>query len=160
MDEITTEENDLLPKLKPYEIYLFNLWLFFALLIFICLFVVIMPEDFISDYFGIIFPAKYWFIAVPTHILTTLLGLTICIKGFELIYTLDEPPIKDFYYHELSEEEMMKEINYNPEEGILPDAGDINYNIVQEISNMDNESNENTTDNYDNDKEKNNNSEA
>ena len=87
MDEITTEENDLLPKLKPYEIYLFNLWLFFALLIFICLFVVIMPEDFISDYFGIIFPAKYWFIAVPTHILTTLLGLTICIKGFELIYT-------------------------------------------------------------------------
>ena len=98
MDEITTEENDLLPKLKPYEIYLFNLWLFFALLIFICLFVVIMPEDFISDYFGIIFPAKYWFIAVPTHILTTLLGLTICIKGFELIYTLDDPPIKDFYY--------------------------------------------------------------
>ena len=33
---------------------------------------------------------------------------------------------------------MMKEINYGPEEGILPDAGDINYEIVQEVINMDN----------------------
>ena len=97
-----------------------------------------LPEDFISDYLGIIFPQKYWFIAVPTHILTTLLGLTICVKGFELINTIDDPPVKDFYYHELSEEEMMKEINYRPEEGILPDAGDINFDIVQKIINMDN----------------------
>ena len=140
MDEIEPESDQtiLLPILKPYEIYLFNLYIFFTLLIILCFIVVIIPDDFISDTLGIIFPQKYWFIAVPTHILTTLLLLTICVKGFELIYTIDDPPIKDIFYHELSEEEMMKEINYSPEEGILPDAGDINYDVVQEVINMDN----------------------
>ena len=128
----------LFPTLKPYEIFFFNIYIFFTLLILLCFIVVLLPEDFISDTLGIIFPQKYWFIAVPTHILTTLLLLTICVKGFELIYTIDDPPIKDIFYHELSEEEMMKEINYSPEEGILPDAGDINYDVVQEVINMDN----------------------
>lgn len=140
MDEIEpeTDPSILLPSLKPYEIYLFNLYIFFTLLILLCLIVILIPEDFISDYLGIIFPQKYWFIAVPTHILTTMLGLTICVKAFELIYTIDDPPVKDLYYHELSEEEMMKEINYSPQEGILPDAGDINFNIVQKVISMDN----------------------
>ena len=140
MDEIEpeTDPSILLPSLKPYEIYFFNLYIFFTLLILLCFIVVLIPEDFISDNLGIIFPQKYWFIAVPTHILTTMLGLTICVKGFELIYTIDNPPLKDLYYHELSEEEMMKEINYSPQEGILPDAGDINYDIVQKVINMDN----------------------
>ena len=35
---------------------------------------------------------------------------------------------------------MMKEIDYSPSEGILPDAGDINYDIVQKIMNMKDES--------------------
>ena len=139
MDEIEQEDPTLLfPALKPYEIFFFNIYIFFTLLILLCFIVVLLPEDFISDTLGIIFPQKYWFIAVPTHILTTLLLLTICVKGFELIYTIDDPPIKDIFYHELSEEEMMKEINYSPEEGILPDAGDINYDVVQEVINMDN----------------------
>jgi hypothetical protein len=140
MDEIEpeTDPSILLPTLKPYEIYLFNLYIFFTLLILLCLIVILIPEDFISDYLGIIFPQKYWFIAVPTHILTTMLGLTICVKAFELIYTIDDPPVKDLYYHEISEEEMMKEINYSPQEGILPDAGDINFDIVQKVISMDN----------------------
>jgi hypothetical protein len=140
MDEIEpeTDPSILLPTLKPYEIYLFNLYIFFTILILLCLIVILIPEDFISDYLGIIFPQKYWFIAVPTHILTTMLGLTICVKAFELIYTIDDPPVKDLYYHELSEEEMMKEINYSPQEGILPDAGDINFDIVQKVISMDN----------------------
>ena len=140
MDEIEPEpdQTKLLPTLKPYEIYLFNLYIFFTLLILLCFIVVLITDDFFSDHLGIIFPQKYWFIAVPTHILTTMLGFTLCVKGFELIYTIDHPPVKDFYYHELSDEEMMKEINYRPEEGILPDAGDINFDIVQEIINMDN----------------------
>ena len=152
MDEIEPESDPtiLLPILKPYEIYLFNLYIFFTLLIILCFIVVIIPEDFISDSLGFIFPQKYWFIAVPTHILTTLLGLSICVKGFELINTLDDPPIKDLYFHELSEEEMMKEINYSPEEGILPDAGDINFDIVQKVIEMDN------SDEDDNDTERNN----
>ena len=139
MDEIEpeTDPSILLPTLKPYEIYFFNLYIFFPLLILLCFIAVLIPEDFISDYLGIIFPQKYWFIAVPTHILTTMLGLTICVKAFELIYTIDDPPVKDLYYHELSEEEMMKEINYSPQEGILPDAGDINFDIVQKVINMD-----------------------
>ena len=139
MDEIQGEDTSFLfPTLKPYEIFIFNIYIFFTLLILLCFIVVLLPEDFISDTLGIIFPQKFWFIAVPTHILTTLLLLTICVKGFELIYTIDDPPIKDIFYHELSEEEMMKEINYSPEEGILPDAGDINYDVVQEVINMDN----------------------
>ena len=152
MDEIEPESDPtiLLPILKPYEIYLFNLYIFFTLLIILCFIVVIIPDDFISDSLGFIFPQKYWFIAVPTHILTTLLGLSICVKGFELINTLDDPPIKDLYFHELSEEEMMKEINYSPEEGILPDAGDINFDIVQKVIEMDN------SDEDDNDTESNN----
>ena len=152
MDEIEPESDPtiLLPILKPYEIYLFNLYIFFTLLIILCFIVVIIPDDFISDSLGFIFPQKYWFIAVPTHILTTLLGLSICVKGFELINTLDDPPIKDLYFHELSEEEMMKEINYSPEEGILPDAGDINFDIVQKVIEMDN------SDEDDNDSERNN----
>ena len=160
MDEIESdsESEKLLPILKPYEIYLFNLYVFFTLLILLCFISVIIPDDFFSANLGIIFPQKYWFIAIPTHILTTLLGLTICVKGFELINTIDDPPIKDFFYHELSEEEMMKEINYSPEEGILPDAGDINFDIVQEIINMDNneEDNENNIYNIDENKINNN----
>ena len=46
---------------------------------------------------------------------------------------------------------MMKEINYSPEEGILPDAGDINYDVVQEVINMDNsDEDENENINYNN----------
>ena len=51
--------------------------------------------------------------------------------------------MKDLFYNELTEEEMMKEINYLPEEGILPDAGDINFDIVQQVINMDNTDDEN-----------------
>ena len=141
MDEIEPESVStilptILPILRPYEIYLFNLYIFFTLLIILCTISVLIPEDFISDTLGIIFPQKYWFIAIPTHILTTLLGLSICVKGFELINTIDDPPVEDDYSHILSEEEMMKEINYSPSEGILPDAGDINFEIVQTVRNM------------------------
>ena len=123
--------------LRPNEIYYYNFFLLFDGLIILCLTAIIMPEGFIKNLFGLnVFPQKYWFVAVPTHILTTLLGLTICIKGFELIQTIDNPPINDIFYHELSEEEMMKEINYSPSEGILPDAGDINFEIVQTVRNM------------------------
>jgi hypothetical protein len=141
MDEIEPESDStiLLQILRPYEIYLFNLYIFFTLLIILCTISVLIPEDFISDTLGIIFPQKYWFIAIPTHILTTLLGLSICVKGFELINTIDDPPVEDDYSHILSEEEMMKEINYSPEEGILPDAGDINIDVVKQVINMDND---------------------
>ena len=154
MDDIPQEPESskiLLPVLKPYEIYFFNLYIFFSLLILLCFIAVIIPDDFISDTLGIVFPQKYWFIAIPTHILTTLLGLTICVKGFELINTIDAPPVKDLFYNELTEEEMMKEIIYLPEEGILPDAGDINFDIVQQVINMDNTDDEN--DNSDNNDE-------
>ena len=138
MDEIEPEsDSTILPILRPYEIYLFNLYIFFTLLIILCTISVLIPEDFISDTLGIIFPQKYWFIAIPTHILTTLLGLSICVKGFELINTIDDPPVEDDYSHILSEEEMMKEIDYSPSEGILPDAGDINPEIVRKVMNMD-----------------------
>ena len=165
MDDISQEFESskvLLPMLKPYEVYLFNLYIFFSLLILLCFISVIIPDDFM-DSLDIIYPQKYWFIAVPTHILTTLLFLTICVKGFELINDklsinkknnnneninndyLEEQKIKENL--ELTEEEMMKEINYSPEEGILPDAGDINFDIVQKIIDMDiEEENENEED--------------
>ena len=132
------EENESLPKLKLYEIYFINSWFLLNILIVFYILILILPEDFIPNHLGLrVFPQKYWFIAVPTHFLTLLLGLTICIKGFELIKTIDDPPINDYFYHELPEEEMMKEIYYSPSEGILPDAGDINYEIVKKVLEMD-----------------------
>ncbi len=132
------KENELLPILKSREIYFFNSWVLLNIFIMLYIVILLVPEDFITNSLGLkVFPQKYWFIAVPTHFLTTLLGLTICIKGLELIKTIDDPPINDFFYHELTEEEMMKEIDYSPSEGILPDAGDINPEIVQKIMNMD-----------------------
>ena len=139
------DDEELLPMLKPYEIYCFNSWVCLNIFIILYIIILVLPEDFISNYIGIIkLPQKYWFVAVPTHILTTLLGISICIKSFELINTIDDPPIKDIYYHELSEEEMMKEIDYSPSEGILPDAGDINYDVIQKIINMDSDSDNNS----------------
>ena len=138
------KENDeeLLPILKPYEIFCFNSWICLNIFYVLYLIILILPEDFIPNYLGFrLFPQKYWFIAVPTHILTTLLCLTICIKSFELIKTIDDPPINDFFYRELSEEEMMKEIDHSPSEGILPDAGDINYEVVKKVMNMDDDNN-------------------
>ena len=132
------DENEILPILKSREIYFFNSWILLNIFLTIYLIILIMPEDFIPNTLGLkVFPQKYWFIAVPVHILTTFFGLSICVKGFELINTIDDPPINDFYYHELSEEEMMKEIDYSPSEGILPDAGDINPEIVRKVMNMD-----------------------
>ena len=132
------KDENLLPVLNSYEIFCFNSWICLNIVITLYFIIILMPEDLISNLFGLrMFPQKYWFIAIPTHILTTLLGITICIKAFELIKTIDDPPINDLFYHELPEEEMMKEINYSPSEGILPDAGDIKYEIVQKIINMD-----------------------
>ena len=132
------KDENLLPVLNSYEIFCFNSWICLNIAITLYFIIILMPEDLISNLFGLrMFPQKYWFIAIPTHILTTLLGITICIKAFELIKTIDDPPINDLFYHELPEEEMMKEINYSPSEGILPDAGDIKYEIVQKIINMD-----------------------
>ena len=134
------EDEELLPILTPYEIYCFNSWVCLNIFFILYIIILVLPEDFISNYLGFkLLPQKYWFIAVPTHLLTTLFGLSICIKSFELINTIDDPPINDIFYHELSEEEMMKEIDYSPSEGILPDAGDINYDVVQKILNMDEE---------------------
>ena len=131
------EENPLRPALKPNEIYAFNAWISISIIVTFYIIILIMPENFVKNLFGLsVFPQKYWFIAVPTHALTTLLGLSICVKGFELIKTIDEPPINDFFYHELPKEELMKEINYSPSEGILPDAGDINFNIVEKVRDM------------------------
>ena len=139
------EENDdeeLLPALNSYEIYCFNSWMILNIFVAIYIIVLILPDDFFQNTLGIkVFPQKYWFLAVPTHFLTTCFCISICIKSYELIKTIDDPPIKDKYYHELSEEEMMKEINFSPSEGILPDAGDINYEIVQKVINMDEDNN-------------------
>ena len=136
-------EEKLLPLLNSFEIFCFNSYICLNIIIILYIIIVIMPEDLIVNLFGLrIFPQKYWFIAVPTHILTTLFGLTICIKAFELIRAIDNPPINDFFYHELPEEEMMKEIYFSPSEGILPDAGDINYEIVQKVINMDDDNND------------------
>lgn len=137
------KENDneqFIPPITSHEIFYFNCWIILNILITLYIIILLLPENFISNSLGLsFFPQKYWFIAIPTYFLTTLFGLTICVICYELIMTIDEPPINDLYYNELSIEEMIKEIDYSPSEGILPDAGDINYKIVQEVINMDND---------------------
>ena len=40
---------------------------------------------------------------------------------------------------EIGERRNDEKINYSPEEGILPDAGDINIDVVKQFINMDND---------------------
>ena len=84
-------------------------------------------------------PDRYWYTAIPTHILVSLVTIFFVIKCLELIKTVDNPPYKDFYYKELDINEMRKEIDINPREGILPDAGDIREDIVKAVIEMDDE---------------------
>jgi hypothetical protein len=58
------------------------------------LILVLVPHDVIMKYLGIkTIPDRYWFIAIPTHLILTILYILILIKGISFILT-DEPPVK------------------------------------------------------------------
>ncbi len=133
-------ENSIDKEIKPYEIYAFNLWIFVTIFYFLYMSLCIIPPNIFEYYLKIDFlPDRYWYTAIPTHILVSLVTIFFVVKCFELIKTVDNPPYKDFYYKELDEYEMKKEININPREGILPDSGDIREDIVKKVIEMDNE---------------------
>ena len=59
------DENLIIPILKPYEIYLFNIWIFLRIFIILCVLVILLPEDFVPNLLGLrVFPQKYWFIII------------------------------------------------------------------------------------------------
>jgi hypothetical protein len=133
-------ENSIDKEIKPYEIYAFNLWVFVTIFYFTYMSLCIIPPKFFEKYLKIDFlPDRYWYTAIPTHILVSLVTIFFVIKCLELIKTVDNPPYKDFYYKELDINEMRKEIDINPREGILPDAGDIREDIVKAVIEMDDE---------------------
>ena len=124
-------ENSIDKEIKPYEIYAFNLWVFVTIFYFLYMSLCIIPPKYFEIYLHMDFlPDRYWYTAIPTHILVSLVTIFFVIKCLELIKTVDNPPYKDFYYKELDINEMRKEIDINPREGILPDAGDIREDIV------------------------------
>ena len=127
-------ENSIDKEIKPYEIYAFNLWVFVTIFYFLYMSLCIIPPKYFEIYLHMDFlPDRYWYTAIPTHILVSLVTIFFVIKCLELIKTVDNPPYKDFYYKELDINEMRKEIDINPREGILPDAGDIREDIVKVV---------------------------
>jgi hypothetical protein len=133
-------ENSIDKEIKPYEIYAFNLWVFVTIFYFLYMSLCIIPPKYFEIYLHMDFlPDRYWYTAIPTHILVSLVTIFFVIKCLELIKTVDNPPYKDFYYKELDINEMRKEIDINPREGILPDAGDIREDIVKAVIEMDDE---------------------
>lgn len=133
-------ENSIDKEIKPNEIYAFNLWVFVTIFYFLYMALCIIPPKYFEIYLHMDFlPDRYWYTAIPTHILVSLVTIFFVIKCLELIKTVDNPPYKDFYYKELDINEMRKEIDINPREGILPDAGDIREDIVKAVIEMDDE---------------------
>lgn len=94
---------------------------------FICYFVFYLKMDFRPD--------KYWYTAVPTHILVSLIVIFCTVKGFKLIKTIDNP-LYSRGLKPLTEKEMKKEIEYKKE--ILPDSGDLPEEVVKEVISLNN----------------------
>ena len=82
-------------------------------------------------------PDKYWYTAVPTHILVSLIVIFCTVKGFELIKTIDDP-LYSASLKPLTEKEMKKEIEYDFTKGILPDSGDLPEEVVKEVISLNN----------------------
>lgn len=124
-------------EIKPNEIFSFNLYIFISCGYFFYIALCLVPQHFFEDYFHIDWlPNKYWLIAVPTHILVTLITIFYAVKGLELTRTLDTPPFSDYFHKELSVREMKKEIMFEYEKGILPDACDLSEQVVKEVLSM------------------------
>lgn len=126
-------------KIKPNEIFSFNLWLFINIGYFFYMALCLLPQKFFVFYLKIdCLPDKYWFTAIPTHILVTLIAIFIIVKGFELIKTIDNPPYSRGL-KELPLKEMKKEIESDFKEGILPDSGDLSEEVVKKVLSMNKE---------------------
>lgn len=66
MDEDTKEV-----EIKPNEIFSFNLWIVLSLGYFFYMLLCLLPQSFFAQYDFL--PDKYWYTAVPTHILVSLI---------------------------------------------------------------------------------------
>ena len=98
----------------------------------------LLPQSFFVFYLKMDFlPDKYWYTAVPTHILVSLIVIFCTVKGFELIKTIDDP-LYSASLKPLTEKEMKKEIEYDFTKGILPDSGDLPEEVVKEVISLNN----------------------
>ena len=92
-------ENSIDKEIKPYEIYAFNLWVFVTIFYFLYMSLCIIPPKYFEIYLHMDFlPDRYWYTAIPTHILVSLVTIFFVIKCLELIKTVDNPPYKDFSF--------------------------------------------------------------
>ena len=133
MDEDTKEV-----EIKPNEIFSFNLWIVLSLGYFFYMLLCLLPQSFFVQYLKMDFlPDKYWYTAVPTHILVSLIVIFCTVKGFELIKTIDNP-LYSAGLKPLTEKEMKKEIEYDFTKGILPDSGDLPEKVVKEVISLNN----------------------
>lgn len=123
-------------EIKPNELFSFNLWITLTIGYFSYLALCFLPQNFFVVFLKIDFlPDKYWYTAVPTHILVTLIVIFCVVKGLELIHTIDNVPY-NYGIKEIPVSEMKKEIEYDYKEGILPDSGDLPEKVVNEILSM------------------------
>ena len=121
-------------EIKPTEIFSFNLYIIITIFYIFYMSLCLLPQEIFVNYLHMDFlPDPYWYTAVPTHILVTLISIFCLIKGLELRKQSDNPIYKDDCYKELSIDEMKKEILYDKTEGILPDVGDLGPEVVKAI---------------------------
>ena len=134
-NEIKEEKED---DIKPSKVLALKQWLLLTTFLWVYYALCLIPYEAFSDFLDTsILPDKYWFTAIPTFIFVTAAFIFLYGKAFELIKTIDNPPYKDFYYKELDEKQMTKEINYDYRDGILPDAGDLGEEVVKAVLEMD-----------------------
>lgn len=93
--EPKSEDKSQETEIKPNEIFSFNLWIFFTVAYYVYIALSIIPLSFFKEVLHLTFlPDRYWLIAIPTHILTTLIYIFLVVKCLELTRTIDSPPYK------------------------------------------------------------------
>lgn len=126
-------------EIKKNEIFSFNLWILLNILYIAFLLAGFLPYETIENYTGINFlPNKYWLSAIPTHFFVTFIYIFVVVKGIEYLQTQDKPIKEDIFYKRLSNQEMMKEVLYDRIEGIVPDTGDLDEEILKKKFNFNN----------------------
>lgn len=93
--DIKSEDKAQETEIKSNEIFSFNLWIFFTVVYFTYLGLSVVPLSFFKETLRLTFlPDRYWLIAIPTHILSTLIYIFFVVKCLELTKTIDSPPYK------------------------------------------------------------------
>lgn len=104
-------------EIKSQEIYAFNVYLISIFSIIMYLFCSIVPCN-----------ITYWINAITVLIYVTILTLILGYYLLSLLWSLENcDQTEDSLFKPLTKEDMMVEVDYKIDSGILPDVGDLNF---------------------------------